>query len=48
MLAVLEPDKLRGALSEGNIAMLTQVPGIGRKGAERLIIELRTRSARCR
>jgi holliday junction DNA helicase RuvA len=41
MLAVLEPDKLRGALSEGNIAMLTQVPGIGRKGAERLIIELR-------
>ena len=26
---------------DGNIAMLTQVPGIGRKGAERLIIELR-------
>jgi Holliday junction DNA helicase RuvA len=41
MLAVLEPDKLRAALSEGNINMLTQVPGIGRKGAERLIIELR-------
>jgi Holliday junction DNA helicase RuvA len=41
MLAVLEPDKLRGALSEGNINMLTQVPGIGKKGAERLIIELR-------
>jgi holliday junction DNA helicase RuvA len=41
MLAVLEPDKLRTALSEGNIAMLTQVPGIGKKGAERLIIELR-------
>lgn len=41
MLAVLEPDQLRGALSEGNITMLTQVPGIGRKGAERLIIELR-------
>jgi holliday junction DNA helicase RuvA len=41
MLAVLEPDKLRAALSEGNIAMLTQVPGIGKKGAERLIIELR-------
>lgn len=40
-LAVLEPDKLRAALSEGNIAVLTQVPGIGRKGAERLIIELR-------
>jgi Holliday junction DNA helicase RuvA len=41
MLAVLEPDKLRSAISEGNIAMLTQVPGIGKKGAERLIIELR-------
>jgi Holliday junction DNA helicase RuvA len=41
MLAVLEPDKLRAALSEGNITMLTQVPGIGKKGAERLIIELR-------
>ncbi|GAA3430945.1 Holliday junction branch migration protein RuvA [Kutzneria kofuensis] len=40
-LAVLEPDKLRAALAEGNTSMLTQVPGIGRKGAERLIIELR-------
>lgn len=40
-LAVLEPGQLRGALADGNIAVLTQVPGIGRKGAERLIIELR-------
>lgn len=40
-LAVLEPGQLRSALAEANIAMLTQVPGIGRKGAERLIIELR-------
>lgn len=40
-LAVLEPDKLRAALAESNTALLTQVPGIGRKGAERLIIELR-------
>ncbi|RZS34348.1 Holliday junction DNA helicase subunit RuvA [Herbihabitans rhizosphaerae] len=40
-LAVLEPDQLRTALSEGNITTLTQVPGIGRKGAERLIVELR-------
>ncbi len=44
-LAVLEPEKLRIALSEGNITMLTQVPGIGRKGAERLIIELRDKVA---
>jgi holliday junction DNA helicase RuvA len=40
-LAVLEPDKLRAAIVESNITMLTQVPGIGRKGAERLVIELR-------
>lgn len=40
-LAVLEPDKLRHALAEGNITVLTQVPGIGKKGAERLVIELR-------
>ena len=41
MLAVLEPDTLRTALAEGNLSMLTRVPGIGRKGAERLILELR-------
>jgi Holliday junction DNA helicase RuvA len=40
-LAVLEPEALRTALADGNITALTQVPGIGRKGAERLIIELR-------
>ncbi|MBO0839436.1 MAG: Holliday junction branch migration protein RuvA [Sciscionella sp.] len=41
MLAVLEPPVLRTAVAEQNIAVLTQVPGIGRKGAERLVIELR-------
>lgn len=40
-LAVLEPDTLRAALAEGNITLLTKVPGIGRKGAERLTLELR-------
>jgi Holliday junction DNA helicase RuvA len=40
-LAVLEPDTLRAALAEGNITMLTRVPGIGRKGAERLSLDLR-------
>ncbi|HEV2781310.1 MAG TPA: Holliday junction branch migration protein RuvA [Actinophytocola sp.] len=40
-LAVLEPAQLRTALADSNVAVLTQVPGIGRKGAERLIIELR-------
>jgi Holliday junction DNA helicase RuvA len=40
-LAVLDPEQLRAALSEGDVNVLTRVPGIGRKGAERLIIELR-------
>jgi holliday junction DNA helicase RuvA len=40
-LAVLDPEQLRAALAEGNITVLTQVPGIGRKGAERMVIELR-------
>ena len=40
-LAVLDPDQLRGALADGNLTVLTQVPGIGRKGAERMVIELR-------
>ncbi len=41
MLAVLEPDILRTALAEGDLTVLTRVPGIGRKGAERLVVELR-------
>lgn len=40
-LAVLDPDALRRALVEGDHAALTRVPGIGRKGAERLVLELR-------
>lgn len=44
MLAVLEPDALRSALAEGNLAVLMQVPGIGRKGAERLVVELRDKA----
>ncbi len=41
MLAVLESDTLCTALAEGNLTVLTRVPGIGRKGAERLVVELR-------
>lgn len=40
-LAVLDPDTLRRALADGDLATLTRVPGIGRKGAERLVVELR-------
>ncbi|MDQ4103675.1 MAG: Holliday junction branch migration protein RuvA [Actinomycetota bacterium] len=41
MLAVLDPDTLRTALAEGDLTALTRVPGIGRKGAERMVVELR-------
>ena len=40
-LAVLSPDQLSHALAEGNLTVLTQVPGIGKKSAERLVLELR-------
>lgn len=42
-LAVLDPETLRAALFEGKLSVLMQVPGIGRKGAERLVVELRDR-----
>ena len=41
MLSVLAPDRLRVAISSGDIAALTTVPGIGKKGAERMVLELR-------
>jgi Holliday junction DNA helicase RuvA len=40
-LSVLAPDLVRKAIANGETAVLTQVPGIGRKGAERLVLELR-------
>jgi Holliday junction DNA helicase RuvA len=41
MLAVHTPDGLRRAVSSGDLAALTKVPGIGKKGAERIVLELR-------
>jgi len=41
MLAVHSPDAVRSAVTTGDIVALTKVPGIGRKGAERIILELR-------
>jgi holliday junction DNA helicase RuvA len=40
-LAVHSPDVVRKAIANGEVAVLTQVPGIGRKGAERIVLELR-------
>src|SRR6478735_611215 len=43
LLAVLDPDELRRALANGDTTALTRAPGIGKKGAERLVLELRDR-----
>ena len=41
LLAVLEPEALRRALATGDTTALMRAPGIGKKGAERLVLELR-------
>lgn len=41
MLAVHPPDTIRHAISTEDHAALTKVPGIGKKGSERLVLELR-------
>jgi Holliday junction DNA helicase RuvA len=41
MLAIHDPDGLRRAIGGGDLAALTKVPGIGKKGAERIVLELR-------
>ena len=41
VLAVLSPDAVRIALGTGDVVALTKVPGIGKKGAERMVLELR-------
>lgn len=41
MLAVHSPDELRRAVATEDLVALTQVPGIGKKGAQRIVIELK-------
>ena len=43
MLAVLSPDDLRAAVAGEDVKTLTRVPGIGQKGAQRIILELKDR-----
>ncbi|QIX26915.1 Holliday junction branch migration protein RuvA [Nocardioides sp. JQ2195] len=42
-LAVLAPDDLRSAVAGEDVKTLTKVPGIGQKGAQRIILELKDR-----
>jgi Holliday junction DNA helicase RuvA len=43
MLAVLSPDGIRQAIAADDVKTLTRVPGIGQKGAQRIILELKDR-----
>jgi holliday junction DNA helicase RuvA len=43
MLACLSPDDLRMAVAGDDVKTLTRVPGIGQKGAQRIILELKDR-----
>jgi len=43
MLAVHSPDALRRAVAAEDLKALTMVPGIGNKGAQRIILELKDR-----
>ncbi|HET9896384.1 MAG TPA: Holliday junction branch migration protein RuvA [Streptosporangiaceae bacterium] len=40
MLATFSPDGLRSAVTAADVTALTRVPGIGRKGAQRIVLEL--------
>jgi Holliday junction DNA helicase RuvA len=43
VLGVHSPDVVRRAIAGADLATLTQVPGIGKKGAEKMVVELRDR-----
>jgi Holliday junction DNA helicase RuvA len=43
VLSGIEPNDLIGAIQRGDIARLTRIPGVGKKTAERIVVELRDR-----
>jgi len=46
MLSYMKPDELSRAIIQGNTRVLENIKGIGRKTAERIIVELRDKLAR--
>jgi holliday junction DNA helicase RuvA len=45
VVSVFSPEEFRAAVAAGNITALTRVPGIGAKGAQRLVLELKDKVA---
>jgi Holliday junction DNA helicase RuvA len=41
VLGVLAPDEVRRAVADEDLTALTKVPGIGRKGAQRIVLDLK-------
>jgi Holliday junction DNA helicase RuvA len=41
ILSGIEPRELAAAVAQGDVARLTKVPGVGKKTAERLVVELK-------
>jgi holliday junction DNA helicase RuvA len=46
MLSYMRPDELSKAIIQGNVKLLESIKGIGRKTAERIVVELRDKLAR--
>jgi holliday junction DNA helicase RuvA len=46
ILSGAQPKELQSLIAQGNVGALTAIPGIGKKTAERLIVELRDRIAK--
>jgi Holliday junction DNA helicase RuvA len=45
VLSGMDPRELVGAVQAGNVARLTGIPGVGKKTAERIVLELKDRLA---
>lgn len=47
ILSAVTPNKFRSAIGSRNLAILTKIPGIGKKTAERLVLELKDKIGNC-